>query len=848
MRCSLSVIILLICSSASAQLSADFFAASTQGCSPLTVQFQDNSTGSPTSWFWDFGNGITSSAQNPLVTYTTGGNYSVRLIVRNAIGQDFKQKASYITVFATPRVNFIISSGDSGCVALQTVFKDTTNFFNAPVKNWQWDFGDGNASNQQNPTHTFSAEGKYNVTLTVRTTQGCSDSITRYAAIIAGNKPIANFSALPLNGCASVLRNFKNKSSGIITATAWDFGDGGTSFDKNPQYHYQDTGLFSVKLTVSENGCQDSIKIPNYIHIDGPAAKFLTFFNCKDRFRINFYDKSIGVFNRQWDFGDGQTSTNQNISHVYSSPGIYIISLIINGNICSDTARNTVHIKVKTPVLQVSPVKSFYCKYDTLRFATENYDTLAVKLFYWDFGDSVVRGSYSNSIIHSYNKAGNFIPTAFIRNKDGCTDTINFNSNIKVVGPNAGFSVDTIGCTNSVVKFKDTSTAAGSQITQWIWSYGDGITAGTKGSTNYNYAFPGAYNAKLSLTDANGCTDSITQIINIFPSPVVDAGIDTFTCAGGNIQLNPAGAATYVWQNNPDLSCTNCTNPVATPFQSAVYYVTGTTNGCSASDSVKMKVQTKEALIVQPNTYSVCQGDSVVLNASGTDNYSWSPSNTLSNATIKNPTAFPLVNTAYMVTGKDSHNCFSDTAAVNVTVNPNPTVNITDSVVQVLTGSTYNILVTASIDAQNFEWLPPTGLSCYTCLQPVATVNKNITYTLNATNEFGCSDSDNITIISVCTGEAIYLPNTFSPNNDGMNDYFYPRSSAGITIKSLTIFNRWGQMIFQKRNFSSNNFTDGWDGKYKNNLQNADVYVYIMELQCEGSSTVIKKGNISLLR
>src|SRR6478735_994448 len=120
MRCLLCFLV-FISSSALAQLSADFSAISTQGCSPLTVQFQDNSAGSPSEWFWDFGNGLTSTSQNPSVTYTDNGNYTVRLIVRNSLGQALAEKSNYIKVFATPRVNFSISNS-SGCAPLLADF------------------------------------------------------------------------------------------------------------------------------------------------------------------------------------------------------------------------------------------------------------------------------------------------------------------------------------------------------------------------------------------------------------------------------------------------------------------------------------------------------------------------------------------------------------------------------------------------------------------------------------------------------------------------------------------------------------------------------------------------------
>ena len=307
MRCFFLLIILLTSLSVSAQLNADFSAVSVQGCSPFTVQFRDNSTGSPTQWFWDFGNGTTSTSQNPTATYPTAGNYTIRLIVRNSAEEDYEQKTNYITVFVTPQAGFFISGADSGCAPLQTAFADTSEFFNASVKSRLWDFGDGATSNQQNPAHTFAA-GRYNVSLTVVTTQGCSSTITQTDAVVAGNKPVASFSAAPLNGCASTIRNFKNKSSGTITASAWDFGDGGISYDKNPQYHYQDTGTFAVKLVVSENGCKDSVSIPNYIHVNGPVAKLITDVKCSDRFTAHLYDSSIGETSREWDFGDSMTT------------------------------------------------------------------------------------------------------------------------------------------------------------------------------------------------------------------------------------------------------------------------------------------------------------------------------------------------------------------------------------------------------------------------------------------------------------------------------------------------------------------------------------------------------------
>ncbi|HYJ65422.1 MAG TPA: gliding motility-associated C-terminal domain-containing protein, partial [Parafilimonas sp.] len=272
-------------------------------------------------------------------------------------------------------------------------------------------------------------------------------------------------------------------------------------------------------------------------------------------------------------------------------------------------------------------------------------------------------------------------------------------------------------------------------------------------------------------------------------------------------------------------------------------------NGCSASDSIKVRVQPKELLTAQPASFEVCEGSSINLNVTGTDNYSWLPDNTLSSTTIKNPVANPIMNTIYTAIGKDSNNCFSDTARINVTVHPKPTVNITDSAAEILSGSTYTILASSGNDGIiNLEWTPALGLSCFSCLQPTTTVNNTITYTLTATNAFGCTASDSIILVALCNKQSIYIPNTFSPNNDGINDVFYPRANGSLLVKSFIIFNRWGQVVFERRNVYANGSANGWDGKYKNILQKPDVYVYIMELQCANDETFIQRGNITLIR
>ena len=92
------------------------------------------------------------------------------------------------------------------------------------------------------------------------------------------------------------------------------------------------------------------------------------------------------------------------------------------------------------------------------------------------------------------------------------------------------------------------------------------------------------------------------------------------------------------------------------------------------------------------------------------------------------------------------------------------------------------------------------------------------------------------------------MPNTFSPNGDGMNDIYYPRGRGINTIRSLRIFNRWGQMVYERKNFNANDASAGWDGTFKGARLSPDVYVYILDLSCENNSIITMKGDITLIR
>lgn len=244
----------------------------------------------------------------------------------------------------------------------------------------------------------------------------------------------------------------------------------------------------------------------------------------------------------------------------------------------------------------------------------------------------------------------------------------------------------------------------------------------------------------------------------------------------------------------------------------------------------------------------MCANDSTVLHASGAVSYAWSPANTLNNATIANPIARPATTTTYTVVGTDSVNCYSDTAQATVTVNPKPAISLGPDIT-LQTGDFYTLNSTTSGGTiTNWLWTPATNLSCTTCPEPTAEIKWDITYRVNVTNQYGCKASDTINIKTICDNSTVYIPNAFTPDGDGVNDVFMVQGKNIYVVKSFRIFNRWGELIFEKLNFSPNNPAFGWDGKIRGVVSPPDVFVYTVEVMCGSGKVNFFKGNVSLLK
>jgi gliding motility-associated-like protein len=229
--------------------------------------------------------------------------------------------------------------------------------------------------------------------------------------------------------------------------------------------------------------------------------------------------------------------------------------------------------------------------------------------------------------------------------------------------------------------------------------------------------------------------------------------------------------------------------------------------------------------------------------------YSWSGP-LIFNSSVQNP---EILNAGVSRTGRykvvaKANGCTSDTGYVDVVIQPNPVVNLGPDL-QLLPPArqTLNPSITNGPISQ-YTWTPIQNLSCSNCPTPVVTVLNTTLYKLTVKNVNGCIGYDEILITALCDKSLVYIPNAFVPDGGGNNSIFRIRSAGNLIVKNFRIFNKWGEMIFEKNNFPINDPAYGWDGRVNGKIVNPEVFVYTVEVQCENGSTFFYKGNVTLLR
>ena len=549
---------------------------------PFDVTFKADTISTNIGWLWDFGDPTSgsnsSTLPNPVHTYSNIGNYTVKLIVTDIYGCRDSVSAFNYVLIQKPQIDF--SELDSGCVG--KIF-NYNSFVVSPadtsIQDYTWDFGDGTPTvSGPNPdtSHQFITAGKFDITLTITTQSGCTATKTKTKYAIVGTIPDAQIDSIPNSICFKDAVSFHDISPPPITSWLWEFGDG-NSTEQNPTHRYEiDTSgavdPYDIILIARYNGCADTDTVVNMVSVLGPIPVFDTTFNCFYPDSVHFTDLSGGADSLFWNFGDSSPidSVSLNPSHIYSGSGDYMVTLTAKNNSSGCVIDTTLLIAVRNVTAVANSDIIEGCHPVQINFdKTGSQDVAGWQWTYPDGIDTII----TSDSTHIYNRAGFYTATLTTFDVHGCfkTDT----QLVHIKGPTANFTANPLGgCSPLNVTFQDNSLTDGAAINSWIWDYGTQEQPETTLVDNVTHTFisSGLYSVKLTVTDANGCSDTHTNINFINPTKPT-AGIfipDTVGCKNtpelfiGNAgpPLSYALPVTYTWNFGDGQTFSDTSNQV----------------------------------------------------------------------------------------------------------------------------------------------------------------------------------------------------------------------------------------------------------------------------------------------
>lgn len=800
------------------------------------------------NWEWSFGDlGNVSAAQNPTYIYSSDGTYPVQLVVENVFGC-LDSLTLQALVLPQPEAVF---SNNTVCAGNEVQFTNTS--LGNPV-DFNWNFGDGSPETTiENPTHTFTLGGNYLVTFIVENNAGCSDTLEQNIEVFT--VPNVDFTADTV--CLFNITTFTNLSNDVtpIANWYWDFGDGNNSFAENPSYIYQNPGVYTVTLTATNiNGCDSTISHDVFVS-EIPDANFLADIVCFGS-PTTFTDQSTGNPTQWiWNFGDGTVVDGGPVEeHTFATPGNYFVTLYVEGGsgACNDQFSQIITIENEAQAGMIIPTQA--CVDESFNFQDNSVSTVGtIDDYLWDMGDGT---SYSTANgFHAYSDPGVYEITLSVSTDNGCINTTSQEITI-YENPIADFE-STLACEGQTTLFTDLSTG---NIVTWEWDLGDG-TITNDVSPSHVYANIGTYSVTLTVTSDQGCTDVITGQVEVFDTPIA-AFTNTTVCWGDETEftdlsvLNNGTIVSWDWDFNNTEGTANTQNPNYTfdEYNDVfdVQLVVTSDNGCT--DTILQIVNLNPIVIFDFTSDRITGCEPMEVNFSDnsftTDengfivNYTWdfgdgitsfnqNPNHIYADAGEYTVTLTVLTNTDCLYTDTLSYSIYVYPMPVaGFLVNPvetsifDPTIDITD----------------ISVGADNYEYYFNNNYysnesePSVTYTEPGEYVIMQIVQSIH-----NCIDTA-YQAVTINPDLIFYVPNSFTPNDDGRNDFF-TWSVEGAESFVMRIFNRWGELVFE-----TEDFIDYWDGKYRETIVQDGVYVWKANVVDLNGEEHVRTGHVTVMR
>ena len=548
---------------------------------PTTITFIDSSQES-TSQIWYFGDGDSSNLKQPIHSYETEGVYQVTLISSNDINSCIDSYTDSIAV-SIPVADFSAEVTGNICFSSDSIkFIDHSNV----AQSWSWNFGNGQTSQQKNPSATFNDTGSFDIQLVITTNGICNDTILK-ENFIQVDGPISNFKYTRDCNQPKVI-HFKDTSK-LATTYLWNFGDENTSTEKSPTHTYQEKGKYAVSLTASNAICAHTFIDTIIITQVSAEAQVDDSTVCFGE-SASFIDASSDAIKWKWRFSPTDSSLQQNPNFSFETIGKQNISLeITDTNGCSDTGFFENIVEILGPKADFEDVHNCI-NYNNVEFINNSTDG---NTYFWNFGDGVI--SYDESPEHQYNAYGTYeVELKTSNNELGCVHT--FKKNVFIFEPKADFTVSSQkSCEGVSVAFTDQSLFP----VKWWWIAGSDSSSAQ--SPYFAFDSKGQYDVQLSYQDTNGCFDTLllNNYIEVNKNPSVNFTSNITTgCMPIDIQFTDLSTSdttitSWYWEFQ-NIASTNQQNPLQTIYHRPtngggpldVRLIVENANGCSADTTI----------------------------------------------------------------------------------------------------------------------------------------------------------------------------------------------------------------------------------------------------------------------
>jgi PKD repeat protein len=695
---------------------ANFSVSTTTGCGPLTVQFNNTSTGSPTAFNWQFPGGTpaTSTLPNPMVVYSNPGTYTVSLTASNTAGSGVLNQQALIVVNGLPNPAFGATVNGNNVV----LSNNSTN-----ALSYSWAASNGTSSSMVAPTLNFPTDGNYTVTLTATNACGTA-SVTQNITI--ANPPIAGFNVgTNTVGCAPFTVSYQQMASANTTGFNWSFPGGTptTSTLPNPTVVYNLPGTYSAALTVTNATGSSTSAQNNLIQVGAlPTANFLY---QSSGTSVTFTNSSLDAAQFNWNFGNGSTSTQANPTHNFGQDGTYTVTLTATNGCGSSSATQTVTI-VTPPTANFTANNTLGCAPLTVNF--NNTSSSNATQFNWTFpGGSPGSSTLLNPVV-TYAAAGTYPVTLQVTNATGVSTVSQLDFVVVKTVPQPAF---TVVQSNGVVSLANTSTEANS----YLWNFGDGGSS-TQVNPTHLYTTPGTYT--IALTAFNSCGSSTaSQLVIVTLPPTAGftaenvAGCAPLTVAFANTSQF---ATDYLWTfpGGTPASSTEA-NPVVTYSEAGTFSV-----NLQATNSVGVALAQQNELITVNSTptanFSLIQNNAfVVLNNQSTnaDNVFWNFGNGITSID-NNPTFLYPQAGNYAITMIAQNTCGADTSVQQIVVEDGPTAGFTAAANSGCAPLTVQYTNNSSANVEGYNWVFEGG-------EPATSTEVNPVVTYNTVGSFDVS-------------------------------------------------------------------------------------------------------------